>query len=209
MIEQDSITNISNNNFIWYYDPILDKIEWVGLIEIVKNLITEQYEELLDPVKIICGCSIVPFDSKPIIPKSSFYDTNSMDICVSEIYKTTDLEVPKIGFSTFKFFQEKKQRSKKHSKIKLSNLHKKPKIKKKPKSKSKRSKSRKKTKNPSSKYTKRYNSIERGYIPKVLNSSTTKRSKSYRITAKPKKSKSQSNKSNNNKIIVMFLKIKN
>ena len=126
-IEKECIQNIENKNFIWYYDPIDNKIEWIGLTELVKNIVTEKFEYILDPIKIICGCVLVPFQGKLMTRKSSFYTKQEIKLSISSTFRDSQ-KIPKIEMLKFKFFKEKMKKRKKSSKMKFKEISKKTKM---------------------------------------------------------------------------------
>lgn len=49
---------LSSKKPIWYYNPFTSKIEFISLKEIVNDFVTDNFNDLLDPTKAICGIGI-------------------------------------------------------------------------------------------------------------------------------------------------------
>lgn len=182
-VEEACIQNVAQNNLVWFYDPTKDQIEWIGLLELVQNLVTEQFDELVDPLKIICGCSLVPFDAVATTPANSFYLTNPIEICTFESQGPPKPPVPKIEYSNVKFFQEKAKGAKKKSALKLRQVRKKPRAKKQ-KAKSKRSIRGRRGRYSSSEHTRPFHSSNNNFGLYLTRAEKSWRSKSFRISGR-------------------------
>lgn len=182
-IEQESIKHVSKNDLIWFYDPIKDEIEWIGLLELVQNLITEQFDELIDPLKIICGCSFVPLGSSVLTRDSSFYKSTPIMIEQVQPQREANLRIPRIEYTHYKCFQERNLRPMKRSDLKLKQIRKKSKTRKE-KVKSKKSKTQKRQKKKVSQHSKRFHSSNVDFNPYLARAEKSRRSKSYRIAGK-------------------------
>ena len=185
-LEQQSISNINENNFIWYFNPIQNKLDWINLTELVKNIVTEDFDSLVDPIQIICGCSLIFNDAQLMTKQSAYYTSirkrvtgNKSKYSINYMHQTDTLGI--------KFFQDKKRRQG-DSLI--------PKIKKKLKSR-KKSKSKKKVSKTTSRRRRKHRSVDKYSIPNLILSKTNIRAASYRI--KPTKSKNKKRKKTNSK----------
>ena len=200
-IEKDSLTNLKSRNFLWYFDPCNTKIEWISISEIVNNIIVEDFDAILDPLKIICGCVVLPFDSFIITPESSFYQENSLNVSLlGKAPATKNSNFSKAIMSNFQFFKEKKTRQKKH-KNRKSKKSTSPKIKsrgRRPRLSSKNQSKSKAKKSISSKRSKRYRSTERQPFMEISsNRASSLRPKSHsKLTSKVRRKMASKNKEN-------------
>ena len=184
-MEKDCLANIKKSNFIWYYDPLTNHLEWIGLTELVNNIVTEQFDNLVDPVQIICGCSLIAHDAKLMIKDSSFYQ-KKLEISVLS-RKQGQMNHMTTNTSKFKFFQEKGETIKNSFKRKVRQTSKAKK--KMSKSTAKKKKSKQKPSNRISKPSKRHKSVDRNSIPNLISSKINIRAKSYRLKKKSKSNK--------------------
>ena len=172
---------ISKHNYVWYYDPFINKIEWISLQEILKNIVTENLLEILDPCRVICGCGLVISQEDHFVVSDNLYTENILPICRDEEKQWEGTKLTNQKIRECNFFHEKSKKKMKPVKIKNSfNSQRINKQSKQRKTRSLKRKKQKSSKNYRSKLSKVPKSVE---TKRKLKDQPSKiRSKSFRIS---------------------------